>query len=917
VVSSGEPVPAPWAGAPRVVVDQATLEAPGAVVDTLHAAWADRRPVVVQLGVETDRLRARQRCDEPPYALTPAFELELERLQFLVWANAYDARGEEVIWWHGRKAARRFADAGVRPGDDADIELADGTPVFIDGGPSHPPRLGSGIQVIHRWNAEAGALRFARHAAPGVGVPEADAPGAERGGASEQGTATAEGRTTAEGTALAPDQLAAVVHSSGPARIIAPAGSGKTRVLTERLRHLIADRCVDPAAVTVLAYNAKAADELRERCADIMTPQGPEIRTLNSIGLSICNQSDDRGRLKVLDEAGARDLVGSVFEIRHRANTDTVVPYLEALSAIRLGLLDPDQAEETYPDAAGVADGFERYREGLVAGQAVDFDEQIYRAIEILLTDPVIRDRAQERCRYLLVDEFQDLNPAHLLLIRLLNAPGFDCFGVGDDDQVLYGYSGATPEYLIHYDRYFPGAAHHALEVNYRCAPVVVDAATQLLAYNRERVVKTISPAPGRTLEPDGLIVRRVAGEQLASAAAEIISDWREAGAELTDMAVLTRVNSALLPIQVALSEANVPYASTLTSRVLGRTGVRTAFAYLRMGVSPERIGRRDIEDTIRRPSRGIAPNVVTMLTKRSHTSVEEIRRLAGSLSGRDVPKLLAYADDIDRVSVACTKPTALALQTIRVELGLGKTMDTLDASRDEPDRSTHHDDLQALESVAAFHPDVATFATWLRGVLERPQTEGPAILLSTVHRIKGREWDRVIIFGASSDVFPHRLAEDVEGERRVFHVALTRSKVQTVVLADEASPSFFVDELNGSRSHALPDRPARPGRADAATGAAGSGSAVGSAARKAGRGERQEPVEATAASADLRAWRTEKAREAGMPPYVILSDRHLEGIVEEAPTTLAALAKCKGIGPMKLERWGDEILAVLSGSDG
>ncbi|HEX4219886.1 MAG TPA: HRDC domain-containing protein, partial [Acidimicrobiales bacterium] len=287
---------------------------------------------------------------------------------------------------------------------------------------------------------------------------------------------------------------------------------------------------------------------------------------------------------------------------------------------------------------------------------------------------------------------------------------------------------------------------------------------------------------------------------------------------------------------------------------------------------------------------------------------------LAGSLSGRDVPKLLAYADDIDRLTIACTMPTAQALRTIRVELGLGTTMDTLDASRDEPDRSTHHDDLQALESVAAFHPDVATFAAWLRGLLERPQTEGPAILLSTVHRIKGREWDRVIIFGASSDVFPHRLAEDIEGERRVFHVALTRSKVQTVVLADEASPSFFLDELDGSRSHEPPDRPTRPGRPDAARGVAGAG-AAGTAGRKTGRGDRYEPVEATAASADLRAWRTEKARDAGMPPYVILSDRHLEGIVEEAPTTLAALAKCKGIGPMKLERWGDEILAVLGGS--
>ncbi|HEX4245315.1 MAG TPA: ATP-dependent helicase, partial [Acidimicrobiales bacterium] len=829
------------------MVGQTSLEEPGLALDSLHAAWADRRPVVIELDVPTDELRGRQRCHEPPYRLTPAFELELERLQFLVWANAYDARGAEVIWWHGRKAARRFANEGVSLGGDGDITLVDGTPVFIDGGPSHPPQLGSGSKVIHRWNAEAGVVRFARHAPPGLAMP-----GAELGGTGLDGT----GRDgVASASALAPDQLAAVIHGSGPARIIAPAGSGKTRVLTERLRHLVADRGIDPAAVTVLAYNAKAADELRDRCADIVAPGGPDIRTLNSIGLSICNQSEEGGRLRVLDEAGARDLVGSVFEIRHRANTDTVVPYLEALSAIRLGLVHPDQAEEMFPDAAGVADGFDRYRDALAAAQAVDFDEQIYRAIEILLTDPVVRDRAQERCRYLLVDEFQDLNPAHLLLIRLLNAPAFDCFGVGDDDQVLYGYSGATPEYLIHYDRYFPGAAHHALEVNYRCDPVVVDAATHLLSYNRQRVVKTIRPSPGRAPSPEGLIVRRAAGEHLASVAADLIATWRAGGTDLTDMAVLTRVNSALLPIQVALGEAGVPCQSTLTARVLGRTGVRTAFAYLRMGVNPERIGRRDIEDTVRRPSRGIAPNVVSMLTKRSHTSIDDIRRLAGSLSGRDVPKLEAYADDIERVALACTKPTAEALRAIRVELGLGETMDVLDASRDEPDRSTHNDDLQALESVAAFHPEVATFATWLRGVLERPQVEGPAILLSTVHRIKGREWDRVIIFGASTDLFPHRLAEDVEGERRVFHVALTRSKVQTVVLADSASPSFFVDELNGSRPHEppeLPDRPTgsgrptRSGRADAKAASAGAGS-------RTGRGDPYEPVEATAASASLR----------------------------------------------------------------
>ena len=123
------------------------------------------------------------------------------------------------------------------------------------------------------------------------------------------------------------------------------------------------------------------------------------------------------------------------------------------------------------PDASGIAEGFDRYRAALADLGAVDFDEQIYRAIEILLTDPDARAAAQARCRRLLVDEFQDLTPAHLLMIRLLAAPGYDCFGVGDDDQVIYGYSGATPEFLIGFPRYFPGAAHHPLEVNYRCPP--------------------------------------------------------------------------------------------------------------------------------------------------------------------------------------------------------------------------------------------------------------------------------------------------------------------------------------------------------------------------------------------------------------------------------------------------------------
>ena len=696
VVLPGAPVPDPWAACPKVTVGPAELDQPAPVVAELHQAWLERRPVVVELAVDPAALREPERHAGPVYRLSPDFEFARERLAFVVWANTYDARSGTPVWWHGRRAARRLAGDGVTEGGPADVVGPDGQPAFIDGGPPDPPALASGMAVVNRWAAEEGRLWPTGHRPPS--------------------------------SDLAPDQLAAVAHPAGPARVIAPAGSGKTRVLTERLRHLVADRRAHPATVTALAYNTRAAEELRRRCHDVLGPEGPHIRTLNSVGLWICNELGPAGRLRVVEEVEVRDLLSGLFEIRRQANTDTVAPYIEALSAVRLGLDTPEAVEVAMPDAAGLADGFDRYRQALAEAGALDFDEQIYRAIEILLADPAARAAAQARCRRLLVDEFQDLTPAHLLMIRLLAAPQFDCFGVGDDDQVIYGYSGATPEYLIDFSRYFPGAAHHPLEVNYRCPPAVVGAARHLLSYNERRIDKTIRSPEGRadTVEPvtgplagaGPLAVRSAPGDALAGLAVEILAGWRDAGVDPGAMAVLARVNAALLAVQVACGELGVPCTTPLGPQVLRRTGIRTALAYLRIGADPGRIRRDDVRDTIRRPSRGIAPMVVDMVTKSPTTSVADIRRLAGRLSGRDVPKLGAYADDLEAVADAAGRSTADALRAVRVGIGLGETMDVLDGSRREVDRSTHTDDLLALESVAALHPDTASFEHWLAGVL-------------------------------------------------------------------------------------------------------------------------------------------------------------------------------------------------------
>jgi len=923
VILAGAEPPPECGGWPRIVIDREVIEDPAAAADELHGLWLARRPFVAVLAADPELLRSPERSDRPVYELDPAFEFPRERLQYLVWSNTYDLRGPEPVWWHARRAER----LGARAGGTADVVLVDGSPAWCDGGPRQPLDLGDGTVIVHREEIETGALRPDR-----LGAVDAE---------------------------LAPDQLLAVAHRVGPARILAPAGSGKTRVLTERLRHLLRDRHVTASSVTAVAYNKRAADELSERTAGL----GAHIRTLNSLGLAILNGSRPFASVpgpprRVIEESEVRRVLESLVTVRRQQNTDPLAVYLDALSAIRLGLTDPSVVEEQMPDAAGIAEAFGPYRDTLRERGLVDFDEQIYGAIELLVTDPEARRQNQAVTRHLLVDEFQDLTPAHLLLLRLLAAPGYDVFGVGDDDQVIYSYAGANPEFLIDYRRFFPGASAYALETNYRCPPAVVEAARTLLGHNARRVDKVIRPGPGKTAVPDELLVEYPAAPEAAPAAAAHISAFRARGAAWSDIAVLARVNSALLPAQVTLAESAIPCTMPLDHAILGRTGIRTALAYLRIGCDPSHIARADVVETVRRPSRRIARNVLEMLTRRSTTSVADISGLADALSGDDVDKLHAYAGDLAEIARTVEGgTTADALRVIGVQVGLGRAMDLLDSSRREADRATHLDDLAALEQVAALHPDPRTFERWLNDVLAAPG-DLDGVTLSTVHRVKGREWPFVIVIGAKEGSFPHRLAEDLEEERRVFHVAITRGGTGVVVLADKDEPSTFCAELTSiapvprsprvpRASRAAERRSAPPARlapseeveiGTALTLRGGIPAVVraitdegilvetsGGRARLALKWDEEVTLEGRLArlrragrpapetvSAALRAWRSETAKRDRVPAYVVFSDAHLEGIAAALPSSLEQLARCRGVGPAKLEKYGDDLLGVL-----
>ena len=485
----------------------------------------------------------------------------------------------------------------------------------------------------------------------------------------------------------------------------------------------------------------------------------------------------------------------------------------------------------------------------------------------------------------------------------------------------------------------------------------------------------------------DGLSVHRVAATAAADRAVTVIGQRLADDAEPTDIAVLARVNSALLPVQVALTQAGIRHTGALDATVLGRTGIRTALAYLRLGLDLERIARDDIFDTINRPARKVKSAVQPLLSRRGRFSIGQLEQVLDQLDKVHQDRFGDYLGDLRALEAAITDgaDTAACLELIRTRIGLGEAMDALDASRSRPEGSSHGDDLDALEQLAALQPDPAAFRSWLTEQLKVPG-DPQGVTLSTVHRVKGMEWPHVVVVAANQGLFPHRLADDVEEERRVFHVAITRCQRHVDIIADRTRTSPFIAELRDAAS-----RPTAATRTDAPTGepvtatrtddgvlaavgvqlvlaggiagrisavnpdhavvdltfggrsrvpfgeavevdgerlvlqarAPRPGSRPGTTVRSGGqRGGTTDDGRLLDVDADevdealfeaLRAWRSRIASDTGVPAYLVFHDRALRVIAARKPDTLRALAGGPGVGPAKLERFGDDVLDLVA----
>ena len=869
LVTVGQSTPAEWAEAPRVVVT-VTAECVAALRHNAH----ERNGAVLEVDTDSapERL-ADQRSTRPPHELGPRFEFVADALRHLLVANSVDHR-EAATW----PLLQHALGLGASPAPDGigDVVLRDGTRAWLDGGPVRFSAPIDGLPVIHRVALEHGSLRA-------------------RAGNDPAGNDPAAGNDSA--AELAPDQLAAVTHPTGAARIIAPAGSGKTRVLTERARHLIHQWNLPPSAVCLVAFNKRAQEEMVERTADL---RGLQVRTLNAIALAIVNGTPPFARqpqrLATIDEPDVRRIIGKLVAFPRKRNADPVASWIEAMSLARLGLRDPAEVEAVYDgDVDGFGVVFGKFRAELARAGALDYDEQIFRAIELLLADPTARTAAQHACQVLLVDEFQDLTPAHLLLVRLLAGPDGAVFGVGDDDQTIYGYNGADPGWLIDFTTLFPGAGEHPLEVNYRCPGGIVRAADTLLRHNRRRVIKAIRAAH---TEHDGFMVAAPHADSVGTTVTAIRTAVA-AGLAPSDIAVLTRVNSLLVPVQVALHQSGVPTTGGVRAEFLERTAVRAALAWLRLATGQGELSTADVGEALRRPSRSMHPRVASWVGEQ--TSVSGLRRLAARITTeRDAKSVLEFADDVEVLQgrAAAKATTASILSALRDQMGLAKSIATLDLHRQGMNRAAQNDDLTALAQLAQLQPDPEQFEPWLRTALgARWDAEG--VTLATVHRVKGLEWPFVVVHHADADQFPHRLATDIEEERRLFHVAITRAARDVLVVPSDQPSPFILDCSTepSARPTAAPN--SSPPR---------SAARLAAAAAKPGDGLSIDELRRFEA---LRDWRRHAA--AGKPAYTVFGDATLHEIAVRNPSSLDELAAVKGVGPSKLQQYGDTVLGHLA----
>ncbi|MDQ7811786.1 UvrD-helicase domain-containing protein, partial [Brevundimonas sp.] len=616
------------------------------------------------------------------------------------------------------------------------------------------------------------------------------------------------------------EQREAVETVDGPVLVLAGAGTGKTRVLTTRLAHILATGRARPWELLAVTFTNKAAREMRERITHLIGPSAEGLRwlgTFHSVAAQILRRHAELVGLKstftILDTDDQERVCKQLLEA---ANLDTKRWTPRSLSGLIDHWKNRGWTPEKLPSSEDFANGkghalYAAYQARLASLNACDFGDLLLHNLTILSQHADIAEEYRRRFRYILVDEYQDTNVAQYLWLRLLTSSTGNVCCVGDDDQSIYGWRGAEVDNILRFERDFPGAKVIRLERNYRSTQHILGAASGLIAANRDRLGKTLWT---EDLSGDKVKVRGVwDGEAEARLIADEIETARRQGMAYKDMAVLVRASFQMRAFEERFVMLAVPYTVIGGPRFFERPEIRDAHAYLRLILSED--DDLAFERIVNVPKRGIGDTSVqkvlqiARLSNRSAMSAVRDLITSDELQARTRTALSNFVRDIDRWR-------ALAQTTTHWELTEAVLEESGYTDMQKADRATGQTRLDNLKELTQSMQQFETLPAYLEHVslvmdLDRGGSDD-AVQIMTLHGAKGLEFPLVFLPGWEEGVFPSQRSIDEKGEkgleeeRRLAYVGVTRAK-QDARISFAANrlvygrwtsqlPSRFVDEL-------------------------------------------------------------------------------------------------------------------------
>ncbi len=629
---------------------------------------------------------------------------------------------------------------------------------------------------------------------------------------------------------LNPRQLEAVRYTAGPLLVLAGAGSGKTRVITRKIAHLISVLGIRPGQICAVTFTNKAAREMRERVAHQikgLDTRGLRISTFHTLGLNILRQEPARAGLRtgfsLLDARDSESLIKEHLRGRPGAETLGAAGFQARISRWKNDLIEPDQARGRAEDEfeAEIAELYGEYERSLRAYNAVDFDDLIAGPVRLLRASPEALEHWQSRIRYLLVDEYQDTNGAQYELVRRLAGPRGAFTVVGDDDQSIYAWRGARPENLTTLKEDYPTLKVIMLEQNYRSSARILGLANALIAHNPHAFSKRLwsELGPG---DPPRVIQCRDEAHEAERVVSEILHQRFTAAAEFGEMAILYRGNHQSRPFEKALREHRIPYFISGGDSFFSRAEVKDVMAYLRLLANPD--DDAAFLRIVNTPRREIGPGTLEGLASYARARTVSLYcactelGLSQHLGERQRERLTEFATLIEGFNRRAEREPVAAVRGLVDALDYPAWLRENASSQPVADRRMENVN-ELLEWLSALNKGELQEKTLaemvnhltLMDVLERRDEAagGDRVHLMTLHAAKGLEFPYVFLVGMEEELLPHRASietDAIEEERRLAYVGITRAqRALTFTYASrrkrfgelvQCEPSRFLGEL-------------------------------------------------------------------------------------------------------------------------